>query len=142
MKFIYVTGIFIICIAATSCKSKGINNTPKESTDSTKISIEKNQHKDTLLEVKNEKEDIYGDTVWVYPYGNQVWHDTIARKKFNVSISVWVDTTDYLVDTVRSAKGNRIVIGFNHYYSLVFSKNGNPWFYVNFNKKDDLYPLI
>ena len=143
MKFIYVTGIFIICIAAMGCKGKGKNNTFKESPDSANISIEEiHQYKDTLIKAENEKEEIYGDTVWTYPYGNQVWHDTLAGKDFNVFVSTWVDTTDYLVDTVRSAKGNRIVIGYNHYYTLNFSKNEKPWFFVNFNKKDNLYPLI
>ncbi|MGD2035759.1 MAG: hypothetical protein PVF73_11920, partial [Bacteroidales bacterium] len=81
---------------------------------------------------------IYGDTVRVRSYASIVWYDSVRLGHITVYCSSWVDTTDYIVDTVISTKGNRIVIGYNHYYNLFFRKDGNFLFSVNFNKKDDL----
>lgn len=143
MRFIYSIGILIILNSLlVSCKRKAINETLDNSIDTIDASLEGIGISDTIIAAENIQEDIYGDTVWVYPYGNQAWYSSISEKKFKVTISVWVDTTDYLIDTVRSAKGNRIVIGYNHYYSLAFRKNEKPWFFLNFNKKKDLYSLI
>jgi len=85
---------------------------------------------------------IYGDTVWINPYGSQEWRDTIRRPKFTVYISVRVDTTDYIIDTVRSKKGDRIVIGYNHKYNLRFIRNNKPWFQLSFDKKHDLKSIL
>lgn len=88
------------------------------------------------------QEEIYGDTIWIYPYGNQTWLDTISDNDFVVYVSAWTDTNDYLIDTVKSAVGNRIVIGYNHEYSLDFRKDKKPWFVLKFDKKKDLFPII
>ncbi len=85
---------------------------------------------------------IYGDTVWINPYGSQKWIDTIAGDDYILTISVEVDTKDYIIDTVRSVKGDRLVIGYNHCYELDFSKNGKPWFKLSFDKKHDLRNIL
>jgi hypothetical protein len=85
---------------------------------------------------------IYGDTVRVRSYASIVWYDSVRLGHITVYCSSWVDTTDYIVDTVISTKGNRIVIGYNHYYNLFFRKDGNFLFSVNFNKKDDLKNIL
>jgi hypothetical protein len=99
---------------------------------------------DTLQNAAINKEPIkfYGDTVWVNPYGTQIWADTIRREAYTALITVSVDTTDFIIDTVRSLKGNRIVIGYNHYYSLVFLKKNKPWFQLSFDKKKDLKGIL
>jgi hypothetical protein len=98
---------------------------------------------DTPAIAKPEKKDsIYGDTVWAYSYGTLMWHDTVSLDDFLVYLSVKVDTTDFIVDTVRSRKGQRIVIGYNHHYQLSFWKQNKPWFKVRFNKKKQLAALL
>ncbi len=97
----------------------------------------------SVQSVKNAKPvKIYGDTVRVQTYLSTVWYDTVSQENYEVYMSVWVDTTDYIVDTVISSKGRRIVIGYNHRYNLEFRKNGKFWFAAVFNKKDDLKDLL
>lgn len=88
------------------------------------------------------KAEFYGDTVFVHSYGIQTWYDSIYADDFNAFLSVWVDTTDYITDTVRSARGNRIVIGYNHHYNIEFRKEDAYWFSLHFNKKTDLRNLL
>ena len=85
---------------------------------------------------------IYGDTVWVRSYASTVWYDSVSFDDFEVYMSVWVDTTDYIVDTVISSKGRRIVIGYNHFYNLRFLKKGSHLFSIVFNKKEDLKNML
>ncbi len=85
---------------------------------------------------------IYGDTVWVRSYASTVWYDSIFYDDFEVYMSVWVDTTDYIIDTVISSKGSRIVIGYNHFYNLRFLKKGSSWLSIVFNKKEDLKNIL
>ncbi|MBA7548788.1 hypothetical protein ES705_41256 [subsurface metagenome] len=99
--------------------------------------------KDSIKEVRKKKaEIIYGDTVWVQSYASTLWHDSIFKDDYQVFLSVWVDTTDHIVDTVVSSKGRRIVIGYNHHYNLNFRKHNKYRFSLNFNKKRDLEKLL
>jgi hypothetical protein len=81
---------------------------------------------------------IVGDTVWVNPYAAKKWSDTIITSEYSAYYTVWVDTTDFIIDTVKSTKGNRIVIGYNHYYQIDIDKGKKHWFNVTLNKKQDL----
>lgn len=145
-KSIYIFGAFalIIILFISECKSKPDGSSKKDVsafTDSI-ICVEDS----VIPQVKKpkivEKVKIYGDTVWVQSYASTVCYDSIFQDNYEVYVSVWVDTTDYIVDTVISSKGSRIVIGYNHHYNLRFKKDGNFWFSVVFNKKDDLKNLL
>ncbi len=143
MKFIYyaiyTTFLFLSLV---SCRKKIPIDSSTVITDSIAISdVSKNSIAEKI-HIESLQEIIYGDTVWVYPFGNQVWCDTLTNEGIEVYITTWVDTTDYLIDTVKSAKGNRIVIGFNHNYSLEFRKDEQFWFNLNFNKKKDLSSIL
>lgn len=103
--------------------------------------------RDSIIEpVKKAEKDktvkIYGDTVWVRSYASTVWYDSVSFADFQVYMSVWVDTTDYIVDTVISSKGSRIVIGYNHFYNLRFLEKGSHLFSIVFDKKDDLKSML
>jgi len=91
---------------------------------------------------KDEVVKIYGDTVWVRSYASTVWYDSVYFDDFEVFMSVWVDTTDYIVDTVISSKGSRIVIGYNHFYNLRFLKKESSWLSIVFNKKEHLINML
>lgn len=93
-------------------------------------------------ELPKEKTPFYGDTVWINPYGSQEWQTSISGETYSAAIKVQVDTTDYIIDTVKSKKGNRIVIGYNHIYNIKLSKENNFWFVVSFDKKNDLKNLL
>lgn len=98
--------------------------------------------KPTKVTDKEQVIKIYGDTVWVRSYASTVWYDSVSFDDFEVYMSVWVDTTDYIVDTVISSKGRRIVIGYNHFYNLRFLKKGSYLFSIVFNKKEDLKNML
>jgi hypothetical protein len=87
-------------------------------------------------------DSIYGDTIWIYPYRMNYWTDTVTTEDYQAVFTVRVDTTDYIIDTIESPKGSRIAVGYNHYYTLTFSKKNKPWFTVSFNKKKDIESLI
>ena len=91
---------------------------------------------------KNLPEAFYGDTIFMQTSGNQIWQDTITDQEFVAYLSVRVDTSDLIVDTVSSLKGRRIVVGYNHYYQIDFKKNNKHWFTLCFNKKTDLDTLL
>lgn len=82
------------------------------------------------------------DTVYLHSYGIQTWYDSIYSHDYTAFLSVWVDTTDLIIDTVRSARGNRIVIGYNHHYNIEFRKKDTYWFSLHFDKKNDLFDLL
>ncbi len=87
-------------------------------------------------------DSIVGDTVWIKPYALRTWSDTIAESEYTAYLSVWIDTTDFIIDTVRSSKGSRIVIGFNHLYQIDFSKGSKHWFSISLNKKEDFAAIL
>jgi hypothetical protein len=87
-------------------------------------------------------DSIVGDTVWLKSYSNITWSDSIIKPEYSAFYTVRVDTNDYIIDTVRSTKGSRIVIGFNHYYDIKFTKAGNQWFTISLNKKQDFAQLL
>lgn len=143
MRYFYIIGLLVVLsFSSVCCKKKLTNSISEKQADTIITTLNYTDSSDLSGKNKIKNEDIVGDTIWVYPYGKKAWQDTLSAKKYKVLVSVWVDTTSYLIDTVRSAKGNRIVIGYNQYYSLVFYKNDKPWIFLNFNKKDDLYSLI
>ena len=143
MKVLYYGGVIIfLCFLFASCRRKETSGFQAKEIDTLPPVQPSESTRSTSSPTKEIKKEIYGDTVWVYPYGNQVWYDTLSYKNYTAYVSVWVDATDYLIDTVRSAKGNRIVIGYNHYYSLDFRKDGKQWFFLNFNKREDLHSLL
>ena len=135
----------MLLLLSISCRreTKTVTKIPVKK-DTTEINIDTNEIVETIVTkaAPAKKTEIYGDTVWVYPYGTKSWQDSLISDKYSVRLKVWVDTTDYIIDTVRSKKGARLVIGYNHYYSLVFTKKGKPWFTVKFNKREDLAALI
>jgi hypothetical protein len=96
----------------------------------------------SVIDILKGKMAFYGDTVWINPYGSQEWHSTITEKEYSATFSVKVDTTDYIIDTVTSKKGDRIVIGYNHSYNIKFNKGNKPWFTVSFDKKNDLKQVL
>jgi hypothetical protein len=133
--------VFLLMLSV-GCNRKTDHASNENSTD-TVISPEKyDSSTGNRKHTKPEKEVIYGDTVWMYPYGNQTWHDTIATREYTAFISVLADTNDLLIDTVKSAKGNRIVVGYNHHYLFDFRKDKKPWFTLKFDKKNGLYPIL
>ena len=91
---------------------------------------------------KRDMNKIYGDTIYVDPYGTRVWHDTVMKDDWTAFISVWVDTTDYIIDTVSSSRGNRLVIGYNHQYTIEFRKKNKYWFSLNLNKKENYRDIL
>lgn len=93
-------------------------------------------------EYKKKTVEIYGDTVWVQSYAATVWCDSIKKENFDIYLFVWVDTTDFIIDTVVSSKGNRIAIGYNHHYNIRCNKDGHFWFSVVLDKKRDLKELL
>jgi hypothetical protein len=93
-------------------------------------------------QVKEIPDSIYSDTIRVNHYRNYIWTDSVITNEYKALFVVKVDTCDLIIDTVKSLKGSRITIGYNHYYSLIFSKKNKPWFTISFNKKKDLESLI
>lgn len=94
------------------------------------------------VQSKESQDSISNDTIRAYHYLHKVWTDSVITKEYKAIFIVKVDSFDPIVDTIRSLKGNRITIGYNHNYMLSFSKNNKPWFTVSFNKKKDLESLI
>lgn len=138
--------LFSLSLILTGCRRRSTDN-PQKETDTiiSADSIVPQISNDTLIEEfipEEELFDIYGDTVWINPYGSQRWFDTITGENYEAILTVEVDTTDFIVDTVRSVKGNRIVIGYNHNYKLSFNKNNNHWFSLSFDKKNDLKNIL
>ena len=141
---IYFAAIIII-VLLPGCKRTGEKHSVP-SKDSLYTMIQ-NVVDDTIIEHRKQIlhviDSIYGDTVWVKPMGVRSWQDTVESGDAIVYVSARIDSTDLIVDTVRSSKGGRIVMGYNHYYNLNFCrKNNQPWFSVSFNKKQDLEHLI
>jgi hypothetical protein len=93
-------------------------------------------------EVKEDPQIIQMDTLWVHEYGIKSWYDSIQTDQYDAFFSVWVDTTDYLIDTVRSSKGGKIIIGYNHHYHIRFTRDKKYWFSLKFDKKQDLAHLL
>ncbi len=117
--------LFLLSLVLTSCGGRSHDRSQLESDTIVYIdSIVTQISSDTLSEelVTTEAFDIYGDTVWINPYGSQKWFDTIIGDNYFAILEVEVDTNDYIIDTVRSVKGNRIVIGYNHKYKIVFTR--------------------
>jgi hypothetical protein len=86
--------------------------------------------------------EISADTIWLKSYPTLFFLDTIVKPDYSVNIQVRVDTNDYIIDTINSMKGVRIVIGYNHLYQLEFIRNEKFWFTQNFSKKADLAVLL
>jgi hypothetical protein len=121
---------------------------PKENTTIDTLMSYEIEEVDNFSSVSNTKikvpksDSIVGDTVWVNPYANKTWADTITTNGYTASFLVWIDTTDYIIDTVRSSKGDRIVIGFNHYYQINFEKGNKHWFSITLDKKKDFGTIL
>jgi hypothetical protein len=135
---------FLMYILLSGCR--GGNSYQNQEVDTanasnTVISVLKNDTIVSNLTVEKQV-TIYGDTVWVNPYGSQEWIDTTTDKTYSALVSVAVDTTDFIIDTVKSRKGDRIVIGYNHIYKLEFARDNKSWFTVSFDKKNDLEKVL
>jgi hypothetical protein len=91
---------------------------------------------------KSIPDSIVGDTIWIKTYTTRSWFDTLTTNNYCVRMAAWIDTTDYLTDTVSSLRGNRIVAGYNYFYKLEFLKGNKSWFIVSFNKKKDLISVL
>lgn len=85
---------------------------------------------------------LLGDTIWFFPSTTRNWNDSIEAKGYKAQINVYIDTTDLIVDTIRTSLGGKISIGFNHYYTLNFYHGNRLWFQSKFNKKQHLEKLI
>ena len=143
MKISFFTGtIILLSILSSGCKRLRDNPPVETGVDSFSLPSEVQPAAKNVTGLKIENEEIVGDTIWICPYGSQTWHDTIARDDLTVYITAWTDTTDFLIDTVKSTLGSRIVVGYNHYYVLEFMKDNKSWFSVTFDKKTDLYPIL
>ncbi|MBN2524639.1 MAG: hypothetical protein JXB24_15315 [Bacteroidales bacterium] len=130
-----------LCIG---CKNKRTDNPERkvsvlldsiESLKDTSAYTFASEHKDKTVK-------IYGDTVWVRSYATTIWYDSIEIENIGIYLSAWVDTTDFIIDTVISSKGNRIAIGYNHHYNIRCNKDGHFWFSLAFDKKRDLKELL
>lgn len=130
--------LFQGCKGRINDKSRNAPSYISPDTQSYQIISDTLQHKDFT-----EKDTVfYGDTVWINPYGSQEWLDTISTDDYVVTISVKVDTADYIIDTVKTVKGNRIVIGYNHNYSLQFFRKSKPWFTLLLDKKNGMKNVL
>lgn len=136
----------IILIALSSCNSNTKHSTEKKPIDTLLTSKAKNLDTFALgFKEKRKKpnsDSIVGDTVWVNQYAIRSWSDTITTSVYTAHFLVWIDTTDFIIDTVKSSKGDRIVIGFNHYYRIDFDKGNKHWFTVLLNKKKDFRAIL
>lgn len=140
--FYLLTWLLVIC----ACKSKPEMSRKVENTKSVDTFVASETKKNVVTNKSNpEKEvpdSIYSDTIRVNHYENDIWTDSVITEEYKALFIVKVDTTDLIIDTVKSLKGSRITIGYNHYYSLIFSRKNKPWFTISFNKKEDLGSLI
>jgi hypothetical protein len=140
--FYLLTWLLVIC----ACKSKPETSRKVENTKSVDTFVASETKKTVVTNKSNpEKEvpdSIYSDTIWVNHYQNDIWKDSVINEDYKALFIVKVDTTDLIIDTVKSLKGSRITIGYNHYYSLIFTRKNKPWFTVSFNKREDLESLI
>lgn len=94
--------------------------------------VQSREYPDTLL----------GDTIWFLPSTAKSWNDSIEAKGYKAFINVTIDTNDLIIDTILTSLGGKIAIGYNHYYTLNFSRRDQSWFQTVFNKKQHLEKLI
>ncbi len=146
LKGIKISGLLALAylILSIGCRNERTDNPERKmsalldsikSLKDTSANTLESEHKDKTVK-------IYGDTVWVRSYATTIWYDSVEIENFDIYLSAWVDTTDFIVDTVVSSKGNRIAIGYNHHYNIQFKKGGHFWFSIVFNKKEDLKDLL
>jgi hypothetical protein len=136
---------FLYLFTGSSCKSKtstNITNNTDTLEESNLLPNEPENIKEVIVPAIEIPDTIIGDTVWVFPYNNSLWSDTFETPEYKAFLTVKVDTTDYIIDTVATTQGGRITIGFNHQYMMEFVRNNKTWFTVKFNKKDNLGSLI
>lgn len=141
---LYIIATCLLYILFQGCKGRKNNNSQNAPSFNTTDTQSYRSISDTLQNKGIIKKDtvFYGDTVWINPYGSQEWLDTISTDDYVVTVSVKVDTTDYIIDTVKTAKGNRIVIGYNHNYMLQFFRKSKPWFTLLLDKKNGMENVL
>lgn len=135
-SFSYLFYCFLIVCA---CKGKPAKNMKveddKERDTSVSLVIEKRIKHDSNIHYKVKSDTICYDTVRAYHYKANSWTDSVITDNYKAIYTVKVDTADPIIDTVKSLNCTRIMIGYNHLYSIDFSKNEKSWFNVSFNKK-------
>jgi hypothetical protein len=91
---------------------------------------------------KYTNDSLNGDTLWMNDYTGYSLYDTLISADITACIEIRVDTNDYIIDTIRTAVGNRLAVGYNHIYSIDFNKERKPWFRLVINKKKDLAGIL
>jgi len=144
MRFFCQSGICLcLVIILFGCKGNSGTLNQEEIIDSVFIT-------DTLISEnipapvrrKIAKKEMPFDTVWIRSFSALKWSDTLYGKNFEAIVEAWIDTNDYIIDTLRSNVNTSLVIGFNHYYTLHFLRENKHWFSINFNKKQDLHQML
>jgi hypothetical protein len=135
----------LVLTIVVGCKGKNTPKTIEEISFQEDTNFEQLEPKSTKHHFQIEKEfpdTLLGDTIWFLPSTSLVWKDSIDTKGYKAFIDVFIDTTDYIIDTIKTAAGGKIAVGFNHHYTLNFMHGEHPWFQASFNKKNNLEKLI
>jgi hypothetical protein len=137
--------ILIFLILVSACKGKQVRTRESvkhkyDSALSDNVKKPKSLHK--KINPAEIPDTIYNDTIRACHYQTYVWSDSVITKDYKAVFLVKVDTSDPIIDTIKSLRGRRITIGYNHNYWLIFSKNDKPWFTLSLNKRRDLESLI
>lgn len=142
---LFCQSCFCLLLIILICACKSNSESPGQEVKTDSIVKEDSTIKTLQSPVVSKKttiEHLYADTVWVHSYASLTWSDTLHYFNFDVEVEAWIDTTDYIVDTISSNISSSIAIGFNHYYSLHFIRGSASWFSLNFNKKTDLHQML
>jgi hypothetical protein len=134
--------LFMVPLGCKNKKDSSRAEISEDSINSTEVSDTNNDYPTVYRKKKSIPDSIVGDTVWIRYNTTKSWFDTLITTDYSVRMAAWIDTTDYLTDTVNSSKGNRIVAGYNYFYTLEFLKGNKSWFIVSFNKKKDLISVL
>jgi hypothetical protein len=136
---------FILLTLLLGCKGKNtsFNEVLSEYSDDTNTPPGKTGGNSYGIKFNHEYPDtILGDTIWFLPSTSNNWNDSIEAKGYKALINVYIDTNDFIIDTIKTSLGSKIAVGYNHFYTLNFSRQDQPWFQAEFNKKQHLESLI